>query len=160
MITKEFLTAGKATFTIENTETAKHITFRVLRGRKTEKYPKPLLFVSVMRGNDNEQSYAYMGVLDENTLELKLTARSRFQELDVLVRAFRYAVARILANVPDTDKVKIHHEGRCGRCRRILTNPDSIESGIGPECGKHIHPGYHSTTVKSNKGQLALNACV
>jgi hypothetical protein len=26
------------------------------------------------------------------------------------------------------------HEGRCGRCGRRLTVPDSIASGYGPEC--------------------------
>jgi hypothetical protein len=29
-----------------------------------------------------------------------------------------------------------HHEGKCGRCGRLLTVPSSIESGIGPECSK------------------------
>ena len=26
------------------------------------------------------------------------------------------------------------HEGRCGRCGRKLTVPESIEAGYGPEC--------------------------
>jgi predicted metal-dependent hydrolase len=30
----------------------------------------------------------------------------------------------------------VHHEGKCGRCGRLLTVPSSIESGIGPECSK------------------------
>jgi hypothetical protein len=32
------------------------------------------------------------------------------------------------------DGVVIWHEGRCGRCGRRLTVPESIESGYGPEC--------------------------
>jgi len=30
--------------------------------------------------------------------------------------------------------VEVHHEGRCGRCGRALTVPESIKSGFGPEC--------------------------
>jgi hypothetical protein len=29
---------------------------------------------------------------------------------------------------------EIWHEGRCGRCGRKLTVPDSIAIGIGPDC--------------------------
>jgi hypothetical protein len=32
---------------------------------------------------------------------------------------------------------KIQHEGKCCRCGRTLTTPESIERGIGPECVKH-----------------------
>jgi hypothetical protein len=35
---------------------------------------------------------------------------------------------------PDSDKLEVWHEGRCGRCGRRLTVPESIESGLGPEC--------------------------
>jgi hypothetical protein len=33
---------------------------------------------------------------------------------------------------------KIHHEGRCGKCGRLLTVPESVETGIGPECAKRM----------------------
>ena len=34
--------------------------------------------------------------------------------------------------------LEVWHEGRCGRCNRALTVPESIASGIGPECAKHV----------------------
>jgi Family of unknown function (DUF6011) len=30
--------------------------------------------------------------------------------------------------------LEVWHEGRCGRCGRKLTVPESIARGIGPEC--------------------------
>ena len=30
-------------------------------------------------------------------------------------------------------------EGRCKRCRRKLTNPDSLERGYGPVCWGKVH---------------------
>ncbi|MGQ4872128.1 MAG: DUF6011 domain-containing protein, partial [Candidatus Thorarchaeota archaeon] len=35
-------------------------------------------------------------------------------------------------NVALPEKVRIWHEGKCGRCGRRLTVPESIESGYGP----------------------------
>lgn len=148
MVTLDFVKAGKATFTLENKVTAKHLTFRVTRSKPTERHPVPAFFVLVMKGSDNEGDYSYMGVLNTRTNQLTMTARSRFAADSVEVRAFNYAMARIAAAAPDTDKVTVHHEGRCGRCGRLLTHPDSIESGIGPECGKFMHPGYNSTVAK------------
>jgi hypothetical protein len=34
--------------------------------------------------------------------------------------------------------IEIWHEGRCGKCGRTLTVPDSIANGLGPECIKTI----------------------
>lgn len=147
MVSKHFLTAGKATVTLENTSTKKHQTYRITRGKKTQQFPDPALFVSVMTGADNESTYSYMGVLAEDLSELRLTKRSRFMQDSLAVLGFRYLLRRVASQIPDSEMIKVHHSGRCGRCSRLLTHPDSIESGIGPECGKHVHPGYHSTAV-------------
>lgn len=36
----------------------------------------------------------------------------------------------------DLPECEVWHEGRCGRCGRKLTVPESIETGIGPDCAK------------------------
>jgi hypothetical protein len=33
---------------------------------------------------------------------------------------------------------EVYHEGRCGRCNRKLTVPESIETGLGPECASKL----------------------
>jgi len=49
------------------------------------------------------------------------------------VKAFTFFWKFVAQNVmpPQMD---VHHEGRCGRCNRKLTVPESIENGLGPEC--------------------------
>ena len=32
------------------------------------------------------------------------------------------------------ETVQVWHEGRCGKCGRKLTVPESLTSGLGPEC--------------------------
>ena len=36
------------------------------------------------------------------------------------------------------DHIEIWHEGKCGRCGRSLTVPESIAAGIGPVCAERI----------------------
>ena len=48
-------------------------------------------------------------------------------------KAWRWFDANLQAGrVPE--QLEVWHEGRCGRCGRALTVPESIERGIGPEC--------------------------
>ena len=55
----------------------------------------------------------------------------------VPVKAFMYFCAGIKNNKIQKN-LKIRHEGRCGRCNRKLTTPDSIDSCFGPECIKFV----------------------
>jgi hypothetical protein len=46
--------------------------------------------------------------------------------------------ARYAGRIPET--VEIWHEGRCCRCGRRLTVPESIYAGIGPDCAGKMAP--------------------
>ncbi len=50
-------------------------------------------------------------------------------------KAFAW-ILRHLINCVMPPGVEIYHHGRCGNCGRILTHPESIKRGIGPECYK------------------------
>lgn len=46
-------------------------------------------------------------------------------------------VEKSISNVEGTlNKLLYYHEGRCGKCARKLTVPESIINGIGPKCAK------------------------
>ena len=47
------------------------------------------------------------------------------------MRAIRFLFNHI-DDVPDN--LRVYHEGKCCRCGRTLTTPESIKKGIGPEC--------------------------
>jgi hypothetical protein len=128
---RDFVTAGKATFTVESAKTGAHLTYRV---RKIE--GKDLYFVSVLSGPNNEADYSYLGLLDPVT-GLHLTRRSTAGEHATSVRGFRYVWGNAAADQMPRN-ARIHHEGRCGRCGRTLTVPESVESGYGPECIQHV----------------------
>lgn len=124
-----FLKAGNALFTIENTKTGNHFTFRVT---KCKDPGKNLWFVKTRNGKeDAEHNYAYIGAIFGN--EFRRTAKSRVAPDAQCLKVFDW-VFRNIQNLPEY--VHFLHEGRCGRCNRTLTDPTSVAAGIGPECLK------------------------
>ena len=142
MITREFITAGKATFTLEcpaGFQGNPHYTFKVRGKELDDNSGNKIFFVSLLAGPDNSSDYAYLGVLNSETGEVRLTKASKFNEDTLVVRLLRRVTARIWAGEEQAIEdagFKLHHEGRCCRCGRRLTVPSSIESGIGPECAQ------------------------
>lgn len=130
---KTFIFAGKSTFTIRNTATGNRVTFR-LRKKQNRKTNLPLWFVTAMTGSDNEASYSFIGTqfsLIPKDFKPKAYAYPK------PVEVWKWFISN-LNNISRYPMVEVWHEGRCGKCGRKLTVPESIESGIGPECRKHI----------------------
>jgi len=145
MIGKQFVTAGNATFTLElphdwaySHGCKPHYTYKVRK--KVGKDGKPVFFVSILSGPDNESDYRYIGILTFDG-QVRTTAKSALQPTSMPVRLLNRTL-RLLWNDDLTDLTeagfKLHHEGRCGRCGRKLTVPESVETGLGPECAGKV----------------------
>ncbi len=148
MLSPDFLTAGRALFTIEVPEAFRaerpsvrpHYTYKITRKEASERFPEAY-FVALLSGPDNESDYSYLGMLTPETGDVRLTAKSRYSPDSWPVCILK----RVLARIWDGQSAMItqqgwelHHEGKCGRCGRTLTVPSSVESGIGPECAKML----------------------
>lgn len=132
MLTKEFILAGKAIFTVSNGK-GEHYTFRVKR--KDNDAPRlPVYFVSLLTGPDNTRDYSYMGVLSEYTGLTRLTNASKMTDSATSFRVINWALKKVWAGESLPEGYEIHHEGYCGRCGRMLTTPESVAAGFGPEC--------------------------
>lgn len=127
---KAFILGGNATVTLESAATGARFTYKV---RASD--DGGLHFVSVLTGADNESDFAYLG-----TIRADRFAHGRKSRLGLdapSARAFAWAWPHIAAGrCPDA--LTIWHEGRCGRCNRKLTVPESIASGFGPECSGRL----------------------
>jgi hypothetical protein len=128
---KKFLLGGNATFTVRSLKTGTRFTFKVVQPRDTTPH-----FVSVMTGPDNESSYTYLGTIF-NASSYRHGKRSTIEETDKRAVAATWVCTKVLAG-EQLKNLEVWHEGRCGRCGRKLTVPESIESGFGPECIKHV----------------------
>jgi hypothetical protein len=142
VITKDFVLAGKSIFTVELPAgfDAPHYTFRVRKSEATERWPAAY-WVNLLTGPDNTADYQPVGKLDPETGIITLTKNSRFTNDTFPVRLVRRVVGRLWANEPEAITAAgfdVHHEGRCGRCGRVLTVPESLETGLGPECAARV----------------------
>ena len=126
-----FLLAGDAHCTFRSHRTDKHFTYHVEANKKPTTAGGPSHFVAVLTAPEH---YEYIGCLYDRRV-FRHGSRSRIASNAPSVRAFGWVWTRLLAGrVPET--CDVYHEGRCGRCGRPLTHPESIENGLGPECAK------------------------
>jgi len=132
MLSREFVLAGRAVFTVSNPQGLRY-TFKVT-GKKGTEGRGPVWFVSLLTGPDNESDYTYMGILDAEIGRITLTKASRYNYGSMPVKVAQWACTLIWKGAELPEGYSIHHEGRCGRCGRALTVPESVDSGFGPEC--------------------------
>ena len=129
---KNFVEGGKAIFTLESAVTGTHFTFKVIRRENI-----PGMFVNLLSGPNNLSDYTYLGALNDAG-DLRLTPKSRVSASAPSFKAFEFFAKTVLKNLRKPETLIVRHEGRCGRCGRPLTTPESIDAGFGPECIKHV----------------------
>lgn len=141
MISKDYVLAGRAKFTIEFPEEyAKkhglggHITYRVNASKDGN-----VFFLAVRNGEHG--TFNYLGLLDPDTGIIKTTRKSTLDGEAIAFKLVQHTLRRIFTG--ESHKIRaagfeVHHSGICGRCGHVLTTPESLESGIGPECSKAL----------------------
>jgi hypothetical protein len=127
---RAFVLAGRAVFTVQNAATGGRFTYRVSRHREG------VAFVTVLTGPDNEGDYSYLGTLRQcrKGWYYNHGAKSHVRRDAPSAVAFAWLWKRLRWGWPLPPSVTLHHEGRCARCGRALTVPESIAAGYGPEC--------------------------
>ena len=124
----DFFKGGNALFTISN-PAGEHYTYKIRKPDRDSPF-----FVSLLTGPDNENSYTYIGIFEPGAFDLRLTKMSKVKFDTKSVKVLRWALTVFRnGNRPPTGYA-IQHEGRCCRCGRTLTTPESIERGMGPDC--------------------------
>lgn len=120
----KFIFGGNSTFTFKNKITENRFTFRVRKHNTNDIY-----FVSVLTQPD---TYTFIGSIFKEG-NYRHSVKSKISSSAQSVKVFDY-VLRKLHTDSLSESIEVWHEGRCGRCNRKLTVPESIESGFGPEC--------------------------
>lgn len=133
--TVPFLLAGNAVVTFESRKTGARFTYRIrLAEPKPDDTRVPPHFVSVLVGPNNGGDYDYLGCIFEKTKYVH-GRKSRIASDAPSAVAFSWAWGH-LSEGRMPPNLAIWHEGRCGRCGRRLTTPESIATGFGPVCEK------------------------
>lgn len=122
-----FATGGNARFTLVSQKSGKRYTYRLRQPDVT----KPV-FVQLLTGPDNTADYEYLGYI---TLDFPgwVKAGKKGNPEHPAFKAIHWAMKEMVqGHMPE--QLEFWHEGRCARCARVLTDPVSIERGLGPEC--------------------------
>jgi len=128
---------SRAIYTIESRKTGTRYTYRVTAPRDMRGQHQPaILWVSLLTGPNNDVDYTYIGLLSYVDR--------------VTGYGYRHGGDRIGPNAPGVQAIRWalrnrHHtrlawysDGRCSRCRRTLTTPESVTYGIGPTCREYL----------------------
>lgn len=138
----DFIFGGKSYVTFLNIETEKRFTFKVTKSKNGDAF-----FVSVLTSPD---VYTFIGTCFNKWF--KYSQKSDIGESAQSVKVFKYVIDKLKENTL-SNLVEIYHDGRCGRCARQLTVPESILSGFGPECMKKMgKAGKRNTRIEQILG--------
>jgi len=125
-----YILAGNATFTLQGKRD--RFTYKIRAAKEGT-----LHFVSVLTGSDNESSYSYLGIVGREK-DFRRTAKSPIRGDAPSANAFAWFWKVVVQAGKMPAELEVWHEGKCGRCGRKLTVPESIARGIGPECAGKI----------------------
>jgi uncharacterized protein DUF6011 len=133
-----FMLAGNATMTLRSKKTGTRFTYRVRAN-----HDGAVHFVALLRGENNEgdrfcqpRRRSYFGYVRRGVFHHG-GAKAKVEYDASSVKAFSWTFKQITQGEM-SNQLEIWHEGRCGRCGRKLTVPESIASGIGPECAEKM----------------------
>jgi hypothetical protein len=126
-----FMLAGNATVTFRSAKTGTHYTYKVQLGEKRQPNDPDSWFVKLLTGADNHSDFTYIGMIRNG--KFGTTRASKMDSNSVPVKTFTWVFDNLQkSTVPDL--LEVWHEGRCGKCGRKLTVPESIATGFGPDC--------------------------
>ena len=141
----DFILAGNSTFTILSKKTETRFTFKITNDKKNVNH----YYVNLMNGSNNETDYIWLYdiYLDGGFPTLSHKKKWGLNNEQPSWIALKYVIEHLLLNIP-MPNLEIWHEGRCCRCGRKLTVPESIQSGIGPECATRQSFSFYKEALK------------
>lgn len=127
---KDFLLAGKCTCSIRNNKTGNEYLFEIDENSKNDK----MYFIQSITGMG--KIYAgYLFLQEDGSITYNKGPKGQIPEEDKRIQSILYVLKNYEVLPP---YVIVQHLGKCARCRRKLTDPESIRRGLGPECAKKV----------------------
>jgi len=126
---RQFILSPKGEFTLKSKVSGVHCTYQRWDNHRGG------MFISYLSGPDETSYLGMVTITEEGDLFLRTTAKSPKEGrcLKALQWFFRNLILDDLDG-GNLQKVEFWHSGKCCRCGRTLTTPESIAAGIGPVC--------------------------
>jgi len=119
------------TYTVRNRETGEYRTFSIRTQADDAKFAPGQRVITLLSGPDNTADYQAFGFVTDSGVRVFRSKRGgAFDAYAKLV----WLLAVHGDETPMAKRYELMLEGRCIKCNRKLTDPVSIETGIGPVC--------------------------
>lgn len=132
----DYIMGGNSTFTLVCNNT--RYTYKILERFLAD--GSSIYAVFILSGPDNVNNYrqfARIKVID-GMPKLELLGRTtNIIEYFEYIKMLYYGL--LFQDYSKISDWQVWHTGRCSRCGRLLTVPESIENGIGPECATKVN---------------------
>lgn len=124
---------GLGTYTLVP-DAGRHLTVRVSQPRlKADRDGRR--FVAYLSGTDNESDYTPFATVGDDGA---VAVWKRYADDPRFMEALEFLAAMDDAAAREGMYRYAMASGNCAVCGRTLTNPESLTTGIGPECRKHV----------------------
>ena len=140
-------TSSKAwSFTLHNRDRGTHLTFKARRP-KGWTVESPVL-IDLMVGKDNDADFGFIGSVSTNGF-YKPSEKSKVDadRKAVADRTLVWLLTKLYHGVELPEALEIKGASKCCRCSRKLTNPDSVDDGMGPVCRRKANESKVSRGV-------------
>ena len=132
----KFVQGGNSTFTLRSKNWKLRYTYNV----KIDKNDCNRFIAKVLFGPDNTKDYRYLGLFYRDNVTLRVGKLTT----SIPRSDHRFSMLKVFLELLCTEKelpytCEFYPSGRCGRCGRKLTSPESIERGFGPSCWEAIN---------------------
>lgn len=145
-----FILAGKSYATFVSTKSGNRYTYKIELAEKRNPTDMNTWFVSLLMGPDNWSNYKYIGMIKNN--QFRWTSKAKVAQDAPSVLGFGFVFDSLQANA--INNFEVWHEGKCGRCGKKLTVPESIASGFGPDCIMKVMQGMADSSGRAVRGDL------
>lgn len=126
----KFLTSKKPIFTIKSLATGQHYSYQLKSSTQPLRRTPSVSFVTA---NPLGSGSTYIGHISWAWLVLSSGVKGDAQH-PAFTPLHWYIKQLHKGSVPTA--ATLEHNGTCGKCGRPLTDPDSIQLGLGPTCAK------------------------
>lgn len=139
----QFMTAGKAEFVLHSTKTNQDFKFSLTRqesrdqGKESENNEKKYIyFLNYLHGH--EKTYAGVVWFKQDTGEFMFSTgkNGQMSPKDLEIRSLIFVMNKLYRE-ETVQYLDVFHVGKCGKCGKKLTTPESILTGLGPTCSKN-----------------------
>lgn len=122
----------KSIFTLKSLKTNMYYTYKIEQDKKN----KDRFMAKVLYG-DNVKNYRYIGLFYRDTLSLRTCTVAHLPHTTPQFIMLQYFLRILAMQIPWPNTYIYYPARKCRKCGKLLTVPESIKLGIGPECLKY-----------------------